>query len=654
MKSLTSLLSLLFLTFITSVFAGNPVQFSPEHPTPGEKIKITYQVSETPLKDVDAFNGILYLLEGDMPVAHEIELTKSGDTYQGEFVTTPETKALFVLFQTPDLKQSDNNDDKGYYRKMYTKDGKSPAKGARQALADAYYGKSYYLNIKRDSDKAMKYLKKELAAYPEVKGDVSFVNFYSNLVIRSKDEDAQPEILAMAEALSKEKKSEEKLMAAHSIYTGLKKGEMAEKVEKKIRKKYPKGDFIKSEVYNGFFAARSEPEKMEAKFAELKKLSDLTNKTDKDRLANLASYLVTTYGRKEEMEKVDMYVVDCKDSKSLDNTYNSIAWDLSGGGIDAEAKNIELAEQYSKKSLELTQHFIDNPKENKPSHQTIHQFVTERKFTYGNTSDTYALVLYKQGKKDEALRYQEKALKMAAFVSPEMYERHGVYYEAVEGKNAAEELLASYIKDNKATVKMKTRHKELFLANNTLESAYEKNLAMLEAEAEKLFLNELKKKMINEEAPNFTLVNLDGETVKLSEMKGKVVILDFWATWCGPCKMSFPGMQKALNDFKNNDKVAFLFINSWEGGEGAEDKVTKFIKDNEYTFNVPMDKDDKVIKSYKVEGIPTKFIIGPNGRIRFKSVGYGGDNDALVKELKAMIKMANGKGGETTASLGVK
>jgi thiol-disulfide isomerase/thioredoxin len=74
----------------------------------------------------------------------------------------------------------------------------------------------------------------------------------------------------------------------------------------------------------------------------------------------------------------------------------------------------------------------------------------------------------------------------------------------------------------------------------------------------------LAKELISQPAPAFSLVDLEGNKVSLAELKGKVVILDFWATWCAPCKKSFPAMQKALDKYKADPNVRFLFIDTWE------------------------------------------------------------------------------------------
>ena len=114
--------------------------------------------------------------------------------------------------------------------------------------------------------------------------------------------------------------------------------------------------------------------------------------------------------------------------------------------------------------------------------------------------------------------------------------------------------------------------------------------------------------------------------------EGKVVLLDFWATWCGPCLSSFPKMQELVNEFEN-ENVEFLFINSWESEERAEinEKVVKLLEDEGYNFNVLFDYTDEVITSYKVRGIPSRILIDKDGNMR-AIVRYSDDLSAMIKE----------------------
>lgn len=165
----------------------------------------------------------------------------------------------------------------------------------------------------------------------------------------------------------------------------------------------------------------------------------------------------------------------------------------------------------------------------------------------------------------------------------------------------------------------------------------------LDAETRKEFAAQ----MINEKAADFTLTDLEGKKVTLSALRGKTVVLDFWATWCGPCKASFPAMAKAQNLYRNDPDVVFLFVHTWERGEAHPTEAAgKFIHDNKYPFRVLMDLKDpstginKVVDSYGVRGIPTKFVIDKNGNIRFRFTGFSGGDDAAVAEVKAMVELS--------------
>jgi hypothetical protein len=103
-------------------------------------------------------------------------------------------------------------------------------------------------------------------------------------------------------------------------------------------------------------------------------------------------------------------------------------------------------------------------------------------------------------------------------------------------------------------------------------------------------------------------------------------------------------MQQAVNKYKDDPDVAFLFIHTWETSKTPVADATKYLTDNNYSFDVYFDlKDDKgsnpAVTQFGVKGIPAKFIIDPEGSIRFRGSGFGGGDDELVAELSAMLDL---------------
>ncbi|TWR26345.1 TlpA family protein disulfide reductase [Mucilaginibacter pallidiroseus] len=157
--------------------------------------------------------------------------------------------------------------------------------------------------------------------------------------------------------------------------------------------------------------------------------------------------------------------------------------------------------------------------------------------------------------------------------------------------------------------------------------------------------------VLNRPAPEFHLKDLEGKVVSLSAFRGKVVVLDFWATWCVPCQQSFPAMEKALNHFSPDKDVVFLFIDTRETLPGFQNTVKAKMKKNRYPFHVVFDEagpaglQDKQYLLYGMPGVPTKFIIDANGVIRYQLIGYNprqsaeesaGELIGLVERTKAM------------------
>ena len=133
-------------------------------------------------------------------------------------------------------------------------------------------------------------------------------------------------------------------------------------------------------------------------------------------------------------------------------------------------------------------------------------------------------------------------------------------------------------------------------------------------------------------APEFNLKDIDGKTHVLSDYKGKVVVLNFWATWCPPCRFEMPSMERAQS-LTANDNVVFLGVNV---GEDA-DTIFTFTADYPVTFPLLMDINSEVIERYSVVGLPTTYVIDTEGRIIYQAIGTRDwDNAAIFSQLKAL------------------
>lgn len=119
---------------------------------------------------------------------------------------------------------------------------------------------------------------------------------------------------------------------------------------------------------------------------------------------------------------------------------------------------------------------------------------------------------------------------------------------------------------------------------------------------------------IGAKAPDFELKTLAGETVKLSNLKGKKVMLNFWATWCPPCKAEMPAMEQLSKQTEKD--VVILAVNI-----DPQLDVQGFIDENKITFPIPLDTDDKVNETYQVLSIPTTYFIDSKGIIQNKYTG---------------------------------
>jgi thiol-disulfide isomerase/thioredoxin len=120
--------------------------------------------------------------------------------------------------------------------------------------------------------------------------------------------------------------------------------------------------------------------------------------------------------------------------------------------------------------------------------------------------------------------------------------------------------------------------------------------------------------------------------------------MDFWATWCAPCKAAMPGMKMAMEHFKNDTNVVFFFVDTQERDPNYKEKVKAFLKEKNFPFKVLFDNGDEYYTKYakliQTSGIPFKIVIDAKGKIRFGQTGYMGSPSGLADEIIEMINLA--------------
>lgn len=620
----------LLLSQVVMAQQNTALSLSDNYPEAGKNYAFSYDAAAK-LSGADSMSFMLYYFTDPEKRVSKKELSaiKAGDKWNGKFLLPADAKAFFISIK--DSKQvQDKNDGKGY--PFYVYKNRMPVMGSKAYIATLYVFDNPNAGTTKNLSTAENLLSEEFSTNPSSRQ--KFAQTYYNLLLNSKDE-AKTALLVKTLYDSLNTNNEKNYDLALNFFYQLKKNKTVDSIRAAAKEKFPAGSLARMEMLQTVYNAKTAAEKEKVYKAWLLRFPLAKHKNSTILNDYALNSVATAFADEGDIKKALAY----------SSQFTTPAW--RGEGYAGTAMHLMKDGTYLNEALML----FKKAAANSLAFKTTRKNEDGADFAalgYGSYNNSIAKILYRQKKYKEALPYAEIAYKEYKEPRADINTHYAKILSALGRESEAFDKIDELVKTGQANNEVMDGLKELYVKRNGSDKGFDAYLAEAKRQMVENIIKELPRRMVKFPSKNFTLKDVNGNTISLADYKGKVVVVDFWATWCGPCKASFPAMQMAVNKFKDTADVKFLFVHTWERGDAgvATTEAKKYVEDNHYTFQVLMDTKDpetginKAVDSYGINGIPTKLVIDKNGNVRFSLTGFSGGNDAAVEELSAMIKMA--------------
>jgi thiol-disulfide isomerase/thioredoxin len=619
----------IFLGFIACKDRVSSQRFScePKNPEPGKTIEVYYNPSGTALQDAGSIEMAYYVCIPGSNDARSSEMRRLNHSWTAAI--NLEENALAVAFRFVSGDRNDSNGDKGYTILLKDNEG-NILPGAKGALSDLLINWRAEVGVIRTrvmKTAALQNIKEDIEAHPEFRK--YFLGTYYYLLKDLKVEEGVKEIVAdVKKNAGNEKLSANELSAMLAYCEDPELQDIASVLRQRLMKKNPRDEFFFEEKIKGY-AEITDPLQKEKFINNISK----SYKND-DYTSFLQTSLLDEYMKSGNIADAVKYL------ESSNNYSNSSLKEYFSSLLLKNPKYYVTALDFSSLAVTQKQKEIRDGVKPKPANKTKKEWTEQADYELGKMLGTHGKALLLNGKKKEALNTLERSIALTGYANETINEYYAKALVETENFNKALSETEKFILNGNSTPEMNSILKLAYTKEKSGEAGFDEYIADLEMKAKANRMSRIKSEMLDIKAPDFTLEDMQGKKISLKDFRGKSLVIDFWATWCPPCRASFPFLKKLVESRKDDDNVSFVFINTRDHERQRKERIAKFLKDNQYPFHVLLDNDiDKTNDEFVIPGLPTKVFIDKNGVIRFLMFGWEGEEKKELEKITTILDL---------------